>query len=151
DPRHTQTRAPVVLIPMPLHPASFLSESPVRSHFGEDLPRLSGALLFANLRSGPGVTISQPARGGLPPGCPQKLTEVLFWRVRLLPRLVPEAQTRGVFGYGTLDLVRDSVRVIGGNLHGHFHARLSIAGEDADDLLGDLHQAHLGGRSVHFG
>ena len=69
----------------------------------------------------------------------------------LLPCLVFETETRGVFGNGALDVVGDAFGEIGGDFHADFHGGMRVAGQDADDLLGDLHEAHFCRRGIHFG
>src|SRR2546426_12451607 len=69
----------------------------------------------------------------------------------LLPCLVFETETCCVFGNGALDVVGDAFREIGGDLHADFHGGMRVTGEDADDLLGDLQEAHFCRRGIHFG
>jgi len=45
----------------------------------------------------------------------------------LLPRLVLETETRGVFGNGALDVVGDAFGEIGGDFHADFHGGMSVA------------------------
>lgn len=66
----------------------------------------------------------------------------------LLPDLCPEPQARRVLGNGTLDLIRDTIWELGVDFDCDVQIGVWVAGEDADDLLRDLDETHLGGRGV---
>lgn len=68
--------------------------------------------------------------------------------VRLLPVLRFESKARGVFGYGTLDLVGSAGWKLGVDFDGDVERCIRIAREDADDFLSNLHQTHLGRRRI---
>ena len=68
--------------------------------------------------------------------------------VRLLPVLCLESKARGVFSYGTLDLIGSAGWKLGVDFDGDVERCIRIAGKDADDFLGNLHQTHLGGRGI---
>ena len=66
----------------------------------------------------------------------------------LLPDLCPEPKARCILGNGTLDLIRDTIWKLGVDFDRDVQIGVWVAGEDADDLLGDLDETHLGGRGV---
>ena len=67
----------------------------------------------------------------------------------LFPRLVLEAEGICVFGHGALNLIGRTVREISFDFDGHRYRRLWVARQLAYNLLGDLHQTHLGSRRLH--
>ena len=68
--------------------------------------------------------------------------------VRLLPVFCLESKARGVLSYGTLDLIGSAGWKLGVDFDGDVERCIRIACEDADDLFGNLHQTHLGGRRI---
>ncbi len=56
----------------------------------------------------------------------------------LLPRLRLETKGAGVFGNGTFDLVRRAGGKLGIDFEGDVQRGVGVAGEEGDDLFGDL-------------
>lgn len=66
----------------------------------------------------------------------------------LLPRFIPKPQACRILGDCPFGLVGDAGGEVGGDFEADGDGGLGVAGEEADDLFGDLHQAHFGGGRV---